>query len=190
MIRIAGCQLEPLDSAAVQTWLQFVLGGGDAPADLGKPAWLLCHCDDGVTWGRHETDGWHLGSSYFPDLCPVPSEDNVQEMRIFSSAAEVLIWRSETGLRGRLLRDLQPCGAEQPDRPDDEERLLLAGRVAEHRHGFTRVGDDGGAEQALPLRVTGGSSASWPRLRVRHYFARDPRTDCVRVIATRLVEVK
>jgi CRISPR-associated protein (TIGR03984 family) len=187
-MRIAGCQLEQLDQVASRRWLDFVLGRGAAPGDLGNRAWLLCHCDDGVTWGRREGDAWHLGSSYFPELCPAPSESNIVEMRAFSPAVEVLIWRAENGFCGRMLRDAEP--ADQFDRWDDEERLLLASHVVESRQGFTRVGDGSGAEQALPLHVTEGTSSSWPRLCVRHYFARDDRTGCVRVVATRLVEVK
>lgn len=189
-MRVAGCQLEKLDKVASTSWLDFVLGRSAAPSDLGDRVWLLCHCEDGVTWGRREGDEWHLGSSCFPDLCPAPSEANVLEMRLFSPAAEVLIWRTESGLCGRVLRDaeLGDAGA-PPDRPDDEERVLLAGRVGEERQGFTRVGDGSGAEQALPLRVPEGPSSSWPRIRVRHYFSRDDRTGSVRVVATRLVEV-
>lgn len=77
-----------------------------------------------------------------------------------------------------------------PLTPHDEERLLLAGRVREQEDGFTRVDDGTGAEHALPFSVRDQSSSSWPRLRVRHYFARDEQTGCVRVVATRLVEVK
>jgi CRISPR-associated protein (TIGR03984 family) len=187
MMHIAGCRIEPLDDVASKRWLDFLLGRGAAPGDLGDRAWLLCHCEDGVTWGRREGDAWHLGSSCFPDLCPTPSESNVLEMRVFSPAAEVLIWRTENGLCGRVLRDTGHADAgASPDRPDDEERLLLAGLVKEHRRGFTRVGDGSGAEQALPLRIT---ESSWPGLRVRHYFARDDQTGSVRVVATRLVEV-
>lgn len=189
-MRIAGCQIDRLDNITSLLWLQFVLGRGGALADLGGHAWVLCHCDDGVTWGRREGDEWLLGSSYFPELCPAPTETNIQEMRVFSPAFEVLIWRTENGLRGRVLRDVPADGAqERPETPDDEERLLLAGRVAEHREGFTRVGDGSGAEQVLPLHVTEGRSSPWPRLRVRHYFAREDRTGSVRVAATRLVDV-
>lgn len=188
-MRIAGCHHEQLDPVASRSWLDFVLGRRAAPGDLGHRVWLLCHCEDGVTWGHREGDEWRLGSSPFPDLCPAPSESNILEMRVFSPAAEVLIWRTEGGLCGRVLRDAEPGDGEQPDRPDDEERLLLAGRVGEQREGFTRIGDGSGAEQALPLRVAEGPSSSWPKLRVRHYFARDDRTGSVRVVATRLVEV-
>jgi hypothetical protein len=105
MTHVDGYVVEQLDRAASKAWLDHVLGRGAAPSALGEPAWVLCHCDDGVTWGRREGSGWLLGSTVFPDLCPQPSELGLQELRIFSSVAEVLIWREESGLRGRILRD-------------------------------------------------------------------------------------
>jgi CRISPR-associated protein (TIGR03984 family) len=190
MKHIEGCQIDRIDRAASKAWLDYVLGRGAAPMTLGDSVWLVCHCDDGVTWGRLEGGAWRLGSAAFPDLCPALSEAAIQELRVFSSTVEVLIWRTDHGLRGRVLRDSVPAVNDGPFAPHDEERLLLAGPVGGHRDGFTRVGDGTGAEQALPLRVTEAPSSSWPRLRVRHYFAREERTGCVRVVATRLVEVR
>jgi CRISPR-associated protein (TIGR03984 family) len=188
MKRIDGCEIERIDGAASRVWLDHVLGRVPAPLVLGDPAWILCHCDDGVTWGRLEGGAWRLGSAVFPDLCPHPSDVVLQELRAFSAIAEVLLWRTDDGFCGRVLRDSVPKDASCS--PHDEERLLLSGRVGEDKDGFTRVGDGAGAEQALPLRIMEGSSHSWPRLRVRHYFARDEETGSVRVVATRLVEVK
>lgn len=187
---IDGCQIDRMDHLASSAWLDYVLGRGAAPMMLGDSAWLVCHCDDGVTWGRLDGGAWRLGSTPFPDLCPTPSEVAIQELRVFSSTVEVLIWRTGDGLRGRILRDAGAPVDDPSCSPHDEERLVLTGRVGEHKAGFTRVGDGTGAEQALPLRVMEGRAASWPRLRVRHYFARDEKTGCVRVVATRLVEVK
>lgn len=190
MTHIEGCDLERIDGAASKAWLDHVLGRGAAPVALSDPAWVLCHCDDGVTWGRREGSGWLLGSPVFPDLCPQPSELGLQELRVFSAAAEVLIWRVGDGLRGRILRDSAVPVKNASCSPRDENRLLVSGRVGEFRNGFTRVGDGTGAEQALPLRVAEGPAHAWPRLRVRHFFARDEATGSVRVVATRLVEVK
>ena len=188
-MRITGCQLAPLDDVASRRWLDFVLGRGIAPFSLGDRAWLLCHCDDGVTWGRREGDEWRLGSTYFPHLCPVPSEDNIQELRAFSPVAEVLIWRVGHGFSGRTVHDAEPgSGEEQPDRPGEEQRVLLGARICERRGGFTRVAEGTGAEQIVPLDLQEGPASSWPRLRVRHYFARDDRTGCVRVVMTRLTD--
>lgn len=188
MTHVEGCVVERIDDAACKAWLDHVLGRGAAPAALGEHAWVLCHCDDGVTWGRREGSGWLLGSTLFPDLCPHPSELGLQELRVFSAVAEVLIWREEDRLCGRILRDstapVKDCS------PDDEKRLLVAGVVRECREGFTRVGDGTGAEQALPLNVGEGPAHAWPCLRVRHYFGRDEATGSIRVVASRLVEVK
>lgn len=188
MMGIAGCKIETLDDSACPRWLDFVLGRGQAPDDLGQHVWLLCHCDDGVTWGRRVGGEWRLGSTFFPDFCPVPTEENLQEMRVFSSLAEVLIWRAESGLRGRLVRDLEEGDPTSPDRPADEERVLLAGHLAGRREGFTHVRDGSGAEQILPVHIDDGPSP-WPRLRVRHYFARDEQSGGIRVVVSRLVEV-
>jgi CRISPR-associated protein (TIGR03984 family) len=188
--RIDGCEIEKIDGAASNAWVEHVLGHGGAPSGIGERAWVLCHGDAGVTWGRLERGGWRLGSTVFPDLCPHPSATTLQELRIFSAGEEILIWRAGDGLRGRVLRDSTARSKDASCSPQDEERLLLAGRIGEHKDGFTRVGNGTGAEQALPLHVTGGRSSSWPRLCVRHYFARDNETGSVRVVATRLVEVK
>jgi len=187
---IAGCKLTRIDDAASRHWLDFVLRGGvllGAPRDW---TWLLCHCDDGVTWGWRVGDEWRLGSSHFPDLSPTPSEANIQEVRIFSPSAEVLIWRTGKGFHGRIVHDDYVDYREQPDRPMDELRVLLGTRIREHRDCFTRVEDGTGAEQAVPLHLPGGSPSSWPRLCVRHYFSRDERTGCVRVAMTRLVDFR
>ncbi|MCZ7664444.1 MAG: CRISPR-associated protein Csx19 [Thermoleophilia bacterium] len=190
MTRVEGCEIDRIDGAVSKAWLDHVLGRAAAPIALGDPAWLLCHCDDGVTWGRFEGGVWRLGSTVFQDLCPHPSALVLLELRVFSAVAEVLIWRADDGLRGRILRDSAAPMKDVSCLPHDEERLLVSGRAGEHQNGFTRVGDGTGAEQALPFRVTEGSAHSWPRLRVRHYFARDNESGSVRVVATRLVEVK
>lgn len=188
--RPEGCRIDILDHAASMAWLRFVLGRGDAPGALGDEAWILCHCDDGVTWGRIERAVLRLGCRVFPELCPVPSERTLQEMRVFTRGAEVLVWRAEEGLRGRILRDSTPPILDGPLAPSDEHHLLLGRRViAEYRDGFTRVGDGAGAEHAIPLRLVEDPAVPWPRLAMRHYFARDERSGIVRVAATRLTEV-
>jgi CRISPR-associated protein (TIGR03984 family) len=187
---VAGCILTRLDEVMSNRWLDSMFRGGLLPDALGDRAWLLCHCDDGVTWGRRDGDEWRLGSKYFPDLCPTPSEANVQELRVFSPTAEVLIWRTSSGFCGRMLHDSSLDSGEQPDRPMEELRVLLGSRVRERIDCFARVEDGGGSEQALPVRLPEGPPSSWPRLRVRHYFARDELTGCVRLAMTRLVEFR
>jgi CRISPR-associated protein (TIGR03984 family) len=186
---VVGCEWEPIQHPACEAWLDQVTGRRPADPSPGEVAWALCHAHDGVTWGRLAGGTWRLASSVFPELCPVPSVRTLLEMRVFSPLLEVLIWRTEDGLRGRILRDVARDGHEGPLAPADEEWLLLAGHLIEHREGFTRVGDGTGAEQVLPMPPGERGTPAWPRLRVRHYFTSDETTGCVRVAVTRLVEV-
>jgi len=161
--------------------------------EVEAPVWMLAHCDSGVTWGVVDGEGnaFRLGSHAFPSLCPRPTAETLQELRLFWQAGEVLLWRSGSVLRGRLLLDAEQ--QEDPGRddhneslrPDDEDRLLLAGSLYEKKGGFARVGNGTGAEQALP--IADGMEDPPQRLRARHYFAGDEKTGAVKVVATRLV---
>jgi CRISPR-associated protein (TIGR03984 family) len=190
MSLLHGCHVERIDHQGCRAWLSYVLGESGAPLAWDAPTWLLCHCDGGVTWGRLTERRWQLGSAAFSDLCPTPTERSVQELRVFCRASEVLIWRSGDGLLGRILTDTAPAESSGPLAPHDEPRLLLGGQIVEERDGFTRVRNGAGREQALPLTGLQRPWAEWPRLYVRHYFARDEETGFVRVAVTRLVELK
>lgn len=189
-MKVHGCEIEQLDAEACKAWIGYVLGERRQPLPVTAPAWALFHCDDGVTWGYFDKSTWRLGCDVFPEISPRPSAISLQELRVFCRAFEVLIWRTEEGFGGRLLRDVEGSAALGPLAPDKEERPLLGDRVIEHKDGFTGVGDGTGAEQVLPLRLPQGSMSARPRLVVRHYFAGDERTGCIRVAASRLVEVK
>ncbi len=188
MSRLRGCHIETLDDASARGWVDWVMGRRDAPRAIAGPAWLLAHCDGGVTWGWLEHGRWRLGSEAFPDLCPKPDE-GLQELRVFTPAVELLLWRDADALRGRSVRDDGDSAPDDPLRPCDEMRVLVSGRVIDRRNGFTRVRDGTGREHALPGSVPDRVSSSWPRLRVRHYFLQDGETGAVRVALTRLVEV-
>jgi CRISPR-associated protein (TIGR03984 family) len=190
MTHLNGCQVGRIDHEACREWLAHVLGKDTAPLTLEQRTWLLCHCDGGVTWGRLDGQQWHLGSAAFPDICPNPAEPSIQELRVFSREAEVLIWRDGDVLLGRTLTDSALGERADPVAPHDEARLLLGGGVVDERDGFTRVKDAAGREQALPLAGLRRPWTEWPRLHVRHYFTRDEQTGSVRVAATRLVELK
>jgi CRISPR-associated protein (TIGR03984 family) len=189
-MRVRGCEIEQLDTERCKAWIGYVLGERPQPLPITPPAWALFHCDDGVTWGYFDDGTWRLGSQVFPDVSPRLSAISLQELRVFCRAFEVLIWRAQDGYRGRVLRDVEPSSVLDPLAPDEEERPLLGDRAIEQRGRFTRVGDGTGAEQVLPLRLPQGFMSARPRLVLRHYFARDERTGCVRVAASRLVEVK
>jgi CRISPR-associated protein (TIGR03984 family) len=186
--RIAGCTISGLDDKACRTWLGRVLGETESP--MGGGNWLLAHCDDGVTWGRFDEGKWRLGSDVYPDLCPRPTELNLQELRVFSHGEEVLLWRVAGGFRGRVVRDGPALDRDDPLRHHEVGQVLLGDRVLDRADGFTRVGDGSGAEQALPLVLEREPAAHRPRLLLRHFFARDESTGAVRVAVTRLLDLE
>jgi len=194
---LAGCDLSTLDSTACRRYLAWLLGetGAGEPEEVRGLVWALAHCDAGVTWGRHDTSAkvWRLGNQAVPDVSPPIRPEALQELRLFGEAGEVLIWRTDAGLRGRMLLDSAPGAARSNDadslRPSDESRILRGDHVVQKcEHGFSHVGDRTGAEQVLPLEVTKEQlQAAQVRLEVRHYYESDADTGAVRIAATRLV---
>ncbi len=196
---LAGCELRPLTPEACQQFLHWLLNNGSPPQDTLSQlelGWALAHCDDGVTWGRWDSraNRWQLGCAFDAELSPSIILDRLQELRLFGPGGEVLLWRCEAGLQGRLLRDAPAAGSADPEnsplRPWDQERIVRGNGVKQSYGNFTHVADRGGAEQLLPLAVTkeqltGGKL----RLVVRHYFQQD-ETGAVRIAASRLVELR
>jgi CRISPR-associated protein (TIGR03984 family) len=197
---IVGCILSPLDVKACERHLAWLLDHADVGSPNGAAGlfWVLAHCDDGVTWGYYDTDAqsWRFGHQVVPEVSPPIRRETLQELRIFGEPGEVLIWRTVTGLRGRILCETAPlvdCHNESdPLRPSDETRLLRGDRVvAQCEHGFTHVTDQMGAEQVIPMRTTETQlRAGRVRLGVRQYYQQDPETGVVRVAVSRLVNVQ
>ncbi|MBI2567945.1 MAG: hypothetical protein HYV63_13015 [Candidatus Schekmanbacteria bacterium] len=193
---LAGCELSTLDSAVCQRWLAWLLGDSNV-APEGAPGlhWALAHCDDGVTWGRYDADAkvWRLGNQVAPEVSPPIHRESLLELRLFGETSEVLIWRTDAGLVGRVIREGDPAPGpgdiSNPLRPSDDSRILRGGHVVAQRdHDFTRVGDQTGAEQVLPLAVTAEQLRTGQvRLAARHYYEADAETGAVRITATRLV---
>jgi len=82
-------------------------------AHLYKLRWLLAHADDGVIWGAVVGNGAATSLALQPGG-PSLSLETLQAARLFSTAAELLVWRDGrgAGARGtwhaRLVRDLDP----------------------------------------------------------------------------------
>ncbi len=196
---IAGCLIEPLDAAACERYVAWLLGepGSAPPGGAAGLSWALAHCDGGVTWGRYDAEAatWRLGHNVAPAVSPPIRRQALQELRVFGQPREVLIWRTDSGLRGRTLRETDPpagrSDTSDPLRPADESRILRGDQVrATCEHGFTHVADRAGAEQVLPVVVTDdGLQARRARLAVRHYFEPDPESGAVRIAASRLVKL-
>lgn len=181
---IAGARITPIDAEQASAWLDWLSGSGSPSMETHDVRFALAHSDSGVTWGYlDERRQWKLGAVVDPGLCPVPTAKSLHELRLFGNTAEVLIWRSDDELQGRILAD-DGIGfnASAPLRPMNEGRRLR-GECREMRDSFKRYVDAGGAQHLAP--------ESFPEeFSVRHYFAQDLATGAVRIAATRLVPEK
>ena len=197
MSELRGCKIEPLDSKACEHWLAWLNGeSGDGPPNASGLVWAVAHSDEGVTWGRYDGDqrSWHLGNQCHPEISPPIRRTALQELRIFGTAAEVLIWKADEDLRGRLIGDTSVARASEdldPLRPSEESRMVRGDRVADvSGSGFSRLVDRAGAEQVIPIAVNEDQLRERKvRLLVKHYYEQDQETGAVRVAATRLVKL-
>lgn len=192
---ISSCQITPIDSGTCERYLAWLSGSVGKPAGEGRLAWMLGHFDDGVTWGRcDEADTWTTSCAVPQDTSPRNFASSLLELRLFGPASEILIWRTPTGLSGRVVNDSPLANSFESDPlgPCDESRLVRGDRVqAQLPHNFTCVADATGANQALPIPVTDGELKNHRiRLRARHYFQQDGRTGAVRIALTRLVALE
>jgi len=182
--KIGGARIDPLDAAQVNAWLDWLTSTGPTPAEPHNVLFALAHCDSGVTWGYLDDQRqWQLGTAVDPGLCPVPTARSLHELRLFGYTAEVLIWRGDDGLQGRILADDQTA-FERSDalRPLNEGRRLR-GKRGDQRNGFVPYVDVGGSQHLAP-------SAFPEEFSVRHYLEQDPATGAVRIAVTRLVSEK
>ena len=199
-LALTGCHLEALDAAECARHLAWLLGEKEAtePERATGLVWALAHCDDGVTWGRYNAAAkvWRLGNQVAPEVSPPIRPETLQELRLFGETSEVLIWRIDAALRGRILRETDPpadrSDRSNPLRPSPDETRILHGDhvVAQCEHDFSHIGDRTGAEQVLPFAVTDEHlRITRVRLQVRHYYESDAETGAVRIAATRLVKL-
>jgi CRISPR-associated protein (TIGR03984 family) len=191
-LQLHGCTITPLDGSACDA-LVAAIASGD-PSAAPETTWLLAYCDDGVIWGVRRQSGWRLSSSVFPDVSPPLVRARIQELRLFGRDRELLLWRTDDGLRGRWLTDAIHDDADSVLSPKDEIILLLGNRsVGPSQDGFTLVAEASGSCQAVPLVCNDSEfreGRNWPlRLRLRHFFASDPDSGVVRISATRFVDV-
>lgn len=194
---LAGCDLTPLDSPTCERYISWLLGEENTavPEEASGLVWALAHCDDGVTWGCYDAAAraWRLGNQVAPEVSPPIRSETLQELRLFGEDGEVLIWRTDAGFQGRVLREADPAADRNdeanPLRPLDESRVLRGALVvAQCEHGFTHIGDGTGAEQVLPLAVSNEQLRNAQiRLNVCHYYESDADTGAVRIAATRFV---
>lgn len=195
---LAHCAIEEVDPAActnIVTWLRGE-GSMNAATTSDGVTWALAHSDDGVTWGRFDADHsrWRLSNRLAPHVSPHVQKKTLQELRVFGKNSEFLLWRTDGGLRGRILRDTIPftrsINGTDPLRPSEERRIIRGDHLNSRQEGFSHITDRTGAEQVIPIEVTAHQlQARCVRLVVRHYWQRDPMTGAVRVGASRLVSL-
>ncbi len=165
-------------------------------ADAYKLKWLLAHADDGVIWGR--IDGKQLITSHeaakkntvAEKACPELRVETLQQARLFTDHAELLLWRNgDNTWHARLIRDAQAEEKVNWDESFDEPQLLWGTDGTTLLHDFT-LWEDGaqGLRHAVPVArqftLDEEGQPMPPRLRVRHYLAKE---DFARVVASRLV---
>lgn len=180
-----GCDITPVSAESLP------IVGRELRDAYAEYDWLLAHCDDGVTWGCRDGGEWQLASAY--DLAPEPTRKNLQQLRLFGKASELLMWRAGDDFRGRVLADAPAEGFAEWAKPMTERRFLVGRRiVGESRGRFSVVGDAHGSRHAVPLACTDDDFAMerFPlRLEIRHYLDRDDATGVVRIAASRLVDI-
>lgn len=194
-IQTGGCRVTPVATADlddVATWLL-------AQAKKHNLTTLLAHADDGVIWGRMTDDETLLTSHDVFGEPPSPAlrVETLQQARLFSEGAELLLWRTAESWQARLAKD-----APQGEHYDQSQMLWGDGRV-KVKQGFTLV-EEGrqGLRHAPPVEVSEAEflveeknseqkerSRRPLRLWVRHYLTSDPESGVVDVALSRLVKV-
>jgi CRISPR-associated protein (TIGR03984 family) len=150
--------------------------------------WLLAHADDGVIWGVVR-DGALITFASVPDVSPPLRLETLQQVRLFSSQGELMVWRDGDNFwNARLLCEVQADEDAAWFEAFDEPQMLW-GTHGQHFGNFTLLRD--GAQglrhavpQHLPLEENGKTTP--PLLWVRHYLAEE---DFARVEASRLLRL-
>ncbi len=146
---------------------------------------LLAHADDGVIWGRIDDDGLHTSYGIAPSS-PVLRSSTLQQARLFDTAGEVLIWRSDDGWCARLATD----GWDAAEAIIDEDQILWGDTAQPAPHGFTLMREGAqGMCHAVPIGVTPEQLQTHPlRLRVRHYLTENADGEAL-IVLSRLVQL-
>ncbi len=161
--------------------------------------WLLAHADDGVIWGR--VDNGQFVTSHdaaqndneAETVCPSLRLTTLQQARLFSQNAELLLWRDgDNAWHARLLREAKAGETPTFASGFDEPQILWGTDCRPLPYSFTLMTDGAqGMRHAVPLAISGTFKEEKRPLRlvVRHYIGEDA-SGFVRIVASRLVELK
>lgn len=171
----------------VKGWLQ-------EQADKHNLKYLLAHADDGVIWGKVDTNGRLVTSdSVAPEVSPQLRAETLQQARLFAEHAELLLWRDgDNQWHARLIRDAAKGETATFTDAIDEPQVLWGTDPQPLGNDFTLMTDGAqGLRHAVPLRVEGKfDEASRPlRLLVRHYL-KDDDSGFTRIVASRLFDLR
>ncbi|WP_297029166.1 CRISPR-associated protein Csx19 [Thermogutta sp.] len=181
--------VEPITDCSisdVKVWLQ-------TQAVQHNLRWLLAHADDGVIWGELRNGQLVTSESVAPEVSPPLRAETLQQVRLFATRAELLLWRDgDNRWHARLIRDAGH--GEKPTFTDaiDEPQILWGTDPQPLANGFTLMSDGAqGLRHAVPLDVRGRfDESSRPlRLWVRHYL-QDDESGFTRIVASRLFDLK
>ena len=191
--------------ADLRQWLQI-------QAQTYHLQWLLAHADDGINWGYLDTQGnlrlsrtaleaqrqadrdhaqTHPDIATALQVCPVLRVETLQQVRMFSAEAELLLWRDgNNAFHARVLQE--PVPVEEADWLEafDEPWMLWGTHGLPLPYGFTLWRDGAqGLLHAVPCTMQSGKDAQTrpPRLLVRHYLAK--KEVFARVVMSRLVAI-
>lgn len=182
-----GYLVVPLADEMPSSMITWIEGGPVPEGACSGLQWLLAYCSDGLVWGRLSKSKWLLSSEEFHAVSPKIHSGNLQQLRMFGSESEVLIWRNEETFTGRVLRD--NAVREGTIQPKEEVYVLLGDRVKKAGEKFTLVADAAGLHHAVPIAYSSDcfKNGRWPlRLAVKHYFNQDEESGVVRIAASRL----
>ncbi len=154
--------------------------------------WLLAHADDGVIWGRLDNGKLITSDSVAGDVSPELRAETLQSARLFSSQAELLLWRDGTNeWHARLISEATHGGDLVGNNAFDEGYILWGTDVEDKGDDFTLMRDGAqGLRHVVPMKVPGKfSEQNRPlRLCVRHYVEAD-ESGFMRVVASRLFDL-
>ncbi|MFN8472211.1 MAG: CRISPR-associated protein Csx19 [Anaerolineae bacterium] len=172
-----GVTIQPSQAGATPTQFQgdvvaWLRGQGSADG----VRWLLVHADDGVIWGEWRADGLHLSSNAYatPGLTAELRAKTLLQARAFGPDAELFLWRTDDGWRGRWVRD----GQGQPRDTLDEPQLLWGTTREDYQDGFVLLAEGAeGLRHAPPIAEAKLPQDKTKRFRlhlhVRHYLEDD-----------------
>ncbi|NET88355.1 MAG: TIGR03984 family CRISPR-associated protein [Kamptonema sp. SIO1D9] len=161
-----------------------------------KFKYLLAHADDGVIWGRFEQDGTLITQTEPQELFPKYKFaklrwSTLQQCRIFSEKAEVLLWKVNKQPKARLIHDQNLS----KDNYICEKQILWGTHgKKDEKNEFTLLWDgQQGLRHAVPFTdlelEADGKLKNRVGLEVRHYLDYND-SGVARIYLSRLVDLK